>query len=382
MKVHPTISRLPALLAGCLLAGCSLLPQQQDTPDDQPLRNAIASYTETRRAQEAAPGSATERRMDVARRAFEDEVVTLAAQQRDAGEWFRAEDTLDLALKELPYSKRLLDARREIAATRAQRLATNECRINAARARYLADKSALLQARASLEARDYLQDWLSRRERRELGELAIRLRDCANQAIATGQLRLAEEALTAAVQVNGTEFVAAERQRLDELQHPPKAAAPAKTAAPTRTTVTPQQRIRQQRTALMAAMTQGDLKGAKGALTELRRLQGDTAELQELSASIDAAIAAYAQEANERASVHYRERQIEQARDIWKEILELDPENEQARTNLDRAERVLKKLEELQGTNPEATAPLPVAPTVAPATSPPSSSTAAPGAVP
>lgn len=369
MRVQRVISRIPVLLAGCLLAGCSMLPQQQSALDDQSLRDALAAYTEARKAQDTAPGPATERQTDVARKAFEDEVVTLAGRQRDAGEWFRAEDTLDLALKELPHSKRLLDARREIAEARVRKLASNECRMNAARARYLADKSALLLERAPLEARDYLQDWMSRRERQELSELAIRLRDCANQAIARGQLRLAEETLAAAVRVNGTEFVAAERRRLEEIQRPAKAAAPVK-AAPPRATVTPQQRIRQQRTALMDAMTRGDLKEARSALTELRRLQGDTAELQELGASIDAAIAAYAQEANERASVHYRDRQIEQARDIWKEILELDPENEQARTNLDRAERVLKKLEELQGTNPEATAP-PVAPTTAPAASPP-----------
>lgn len=368
MKVHRMISRIPALLAGCLLAGCSMLPPQQGALDDQPLRDALAVYTEARKTREAAPGPATERQMDIARKAFEDEVVALAGRQRDGGEWLRAEDTLDLALKEIPHSKRLLDARREVAETRVRKLATNECRMNAARARYLADKSALLLERAPLEARDYLQDWMSRRERQELSELAIRLRDCANQALATGQLRLAEEALDAAVRVNGTEFVAAERRRLEKTQHPAKATTPAKAAAP-RATVTPQQRIRQQRTALMDAMTRGDLKEARSALTELRRLQGDTAELQELGASIDAAIAAYAQEANERASAHYRDRQIEQARDIWKEILELDPQNEQVRTNLDRAERVLKKLEELQGTNPEATAP-PVAPTAAPPASP------------
>src|SRR5690606_23222903 len=148
----------------------------------------------------------------------------------------------------------LLDARREVAETRVRKLATNECRMNAARARYLADKSALLLERAPLEARDYLQDWMSRRERQELSELAIRLRDCANQALATGQLRLAEETLDAAVRVNGTEFVAAERRRLEEIQRPAKAAAPAKVAPP-RATTTPQQRIRQQRTALMDAMT-------------------------------------------------------------------------------------------------------------------------------
>lgn len=365
MRVQHMFSRIPALLAGCLLAGCSLLPQQQGMLDNQAVRDALAAYTEARAAQAAAPGPAAERQVDVARKAFEDQVIALAAQQRDEGEWFRAEDTLDLALKEIPYSKRLLDARREIAETRAQRLATNECRMNAARARYLADKSALLLARAPLEARDYLQDWMSHRERQELGELAIRLRDCASQAIAMGQLRLAEETLAAAVRVNGTEFVAAERRRLEEIQRPAKSASPAK-PAPTRSAVAPQQRARQQRSTLMNAMTRGDLKEAKSALAELRRLQGDTAELQELGASIDAAIAASVQEANERASARYRDRRIEEARDIWKKVLELDPENEQARTNLDRAERVLKKLEELQGTNPEATAP-PVTPVEAPA---------------
>jgi uncharacterized protein YmfQ (DUF2313 family) len=119
-----------------------------------------------------------------------------------------------------------------------------------------------------------------------------------------------------------------------------------------------QQRIRKLRIALQSAMTRGDLREAKQRIAELRQLEGDSPQLLELDKAVSGAIAAYINETHERANALYREQQIEAARDLWQKILELDPEDLQARANLERAERVLKKLEELQGGTPE-TAPTP-----------------------
>ena len=338
-----------------LLAGCAYIPGfKKVSEEERLLAEAGSVLADAKTARDRTPDANTERKLTIAQKAFEDKALVAAEQQRKAGQWFQAQAVLDQSLQQLPASKRLLQAKQEIEAERRERLVLSDCRLGAARARYLADKADLLKTRAPLEAKDYLQDWLSRRERSELDQLGEQLRECAGQALASRQLELAEETIVAAGRARGEEFIAIQRTQLESLRKPPPNQAPKRVIKEVREpSVTPQQLIRQQRVALQSAMTRGNLKQAKTALDELRKLEGDTPQLKDLGQSIDEAIAAYIAEVNERASVHYRDRQIEQARDLWQEILNLDPNNAQARVNLDRAERVLKKLEELQGTSPE-----------------------------
>ncbi len=370
MVLSVRLFRLALLSSVLLLGACAMLPEREAI-DGEPLRIALADYKEakTNHARKPEPGS--ERRLEITRKKLEDVIVSVAEQHRQAGEWFQAQQVLGSGLKTVADSKRLNDAHSEVEQERTARLALNNCLMDAARARYLADKALLLETRAPLEAKDYLRDWLTHRERQELNTLGEKLLQCGRNALEARRLSLADETLTAAARARGEKFVATERHQLEQLRHPPRPASASKTVSktPARSSEpSPQQKIRQLRLQLQEAMTHGNLKEAKATITELRKLEGDTPQLQDLDASIDAAIAAYIKEVNERASAHYREKQIEQARDLWREILDLEPDNAQARTNLERAERVLKKLEELQGTTPDA--PPVTAPLTAPATVP------------
>ncbi|HEY9199485.1 MAG TPA: hypothetical protein VIR60_08965, partial [Gammaproteobacteria bacterium] len=279
-----------------------------------------------------------------------------AEQRRREGALYESLQILDTALKEVPDSVSLNTAREEIDAERSTRLRINDCRVASARARYLADKSDLLMSRAPLEAKDFLQDWQSRREREELAQLAVQTRDCGNFALNEQRLDLADETLSIAARVNGAEFVAEEQRQLEQLKNPPKAAPPPPPKPKVKRTAEQiaQQKLRRTRLALQSAITRGDLRQARTHIVELRELEGESEQLTALDRSISAAITAYINDAHERANALYRDRQIEQARDIWQRILELDPNDIQARANLERAERVLKKLEELQGITPEA----------------------------
>ena len=346
---------LLTLLAVSLLPGCNLL-SRFDHFNDTPLQNALEEYNSAKTASERKSGDGAQVKLLQARSAVEETALAAAQQQRDQGEWFQARQLLDKALEQVPDSQPLLDARAEIETERAARLRYNDCRLGASRARYLTDKAQLLQARAALESKEFLQDWLTRRERQELEQLAPQLHDCAVQALTEQRLDLAEDSISAAAAVRGDEFVAEERRLLQELKNPEVTtkARPVKPAIKPPVENDPQQKVRRERVALQSAITRGNLRQAKTHLTELRRIEGDTADLLELEQSINDAIAASIAEAHERANTLYRERRIVQARDLWQEILELDPEDTQARANLERAERVLKKLEELQNiTSPE-----------------------------
>ncbi|MDX5409181.1 MAG: hypothetical protein LPJ94_03050 [Thauera sp.] len=354
-----------AVAAGSLLSGCGVLPQL-GSPDEHPLREALQEYTSAKTESQRKDDPAAQEKLEQARKTYEETALAAALARRDQGELFQARQVLDTALEQMPDNQVLLDARQTIESRRTSLLRINDCRLGAARTEYLMDKAELLQQRGPLDMKDYLQDWQVRRERQELDQLATQLRDCAIQALADRQLALAEDTIAAARRVRGEEFVAEELRQLAALKNPQTTVSAPKKAAPKRPAeLTPQQKIRQARVALQSAMTRGDLRQAKTQLTELRRLEGETPQLVELDTAVSEAIAAYIADTHEQANALYRDRQIVQARDLWQKILELDPDDTQARANLERAERVLKKLEELQGISAEP--PTPAAPIPPPA---------------
>ena len=343
---------LIALLAGCCtLAGCQLL-NPQSSPADARVKEALQEYTSAKEALErskADPGA--QRQMSSARTALVTTALEAAKRSQREGELYEARTVLDAAIEQVPDNSALNTLHEEIENDRGTRLRINDCRIAAARARYLADKSDLAGVRAPLEAKDFLQDWQSRRETEELSLLAAQLRDCGNFALNEQQVDLAEETLTIAARIGGPDSVAEEQAQLQQLKNPPKVAKPKPPKPKVQRTAeqVAQQKLRRTRLALQSAITRGDLRQARGDIAELRKLEGDSPQLLALDRSINTAITAYITDAHERANTLYRDREIEQARDIWQRILELDPNDIQARANLERAERVLKKLEELQG---------------------------------
>lgn len=374
------ISLFVLLLAGGLLPGCSLWSELDFGNKDTRLQDALQDYTSAKTANARANGDTTaQQNLTQARTTYEETALEAAAEKGQAGAWYQARQILDTALEQIPESTRLKNMRQEIETERTTRLRLSDCRLGAARTRFLVDKSKLLQARAPLEAKDLLQDWQTHRERQELDLLAGQLRDCTLEALADRKLALAEETLNAAAMIHDEDFVSEERHQLELLKNPPRAviekpvtvkspSVKKKTAAEIRL-----QKAGKARMALQSAMTRGDLRQAKTSLVELRDLEGNTPQLEELNKSINDAIAAYITDTHEKANALYRDHQIVQARDLWKIILELDPNASQARANLERAERVLKKLEELQGTTtdvlPAAPTPTPV-PTVTPGPTP------------
>lgn len=367
---------LIALLVGCLtLTGCQLIAPQK-MPQDARMTEALQEFSVAKQALEQSKADPDARQqMSSARQTLVVTALQTAEQRQREGALYEALSVLDAALEQVPDSRALSTARETLEDERGLRLRINDCRIASARARYLADKSDLAQARAPLQAKDFLQDWQDRRETEELTQLATQLRDCGNFALNEQDLDLAEETLTVAARIGGPNFVAEEQLHLQQQKSPPKVTQVQPKQKPKRSAEQiAQQKLRRTRLALQSAITRGDLREARIDIAELRKLEGDSEQLLALDRSINTAITAYISDAHERANALYRDREIEQARDMWQRILELDPNDTQARANLERAERVLKKLEELQGIAPAAEKPAtaqPISPAPSPSAAPP-----------
>jgi tetratricopeptide (TPR) repeat protein len=92
---------------------------------------------------------------------------------------------------------------------------------------------------------------------------------------------------------------------------------------------------------------------AKDNLTKLNKLMPGHEKLKPLNKEFEEKLPAHVDALLNRGRQLYINGKIANAKNIWVKALTLDPENEQVKKNIERADRVLDRLNELkkQGTN-------------------------------
>ena len=96
------------------------------------------------------------------------------------------------------------------------------------------------------------------------------------------------------------------------------------------------------------ALAREDLPGAQRALEALLAIDTDNADALALRDAVNSAVTVRSEELLRQGNQLYRSGNIEQAKSTWERGLLLDPENPQLLANIQRAERVLQNLQELQ----------------------------------
>ncbi|MEI6127005.1 MAG: hypothetical protein WCQ99_10695, partial [Pseudomonadota bacterium] len=99
------------------------------------------------------------------------------------------------------------------------------------------------------------------------------------------------------------------------------------------------------------AYEENNLVKAQHLIRQLEKHSSNTREIKELSKQFDADVVEHVQYLIEKGVAYYRRQQYEQAIGIWKEAQILDPINKQLHTHIDRAARVVEKLQSLRGKN-------------------------------
>ena len=97
-----------------------------------------------------------------------------------------------------------------------------------------------------------------------------------------------------------------------------------------------------------AAIKKNNLILARKNIDKLNRIAADNPEVIRLDAYIHARIDALVKQMSEKGSMLYRQERIASAKKIWEEALALDPDNKKLSDNINRASRVLKKLQKLR----------------------------------
>jgi hypothetical protein len=266
----------------------------------------------------------------------------LAAQNR----WADALEAYRSAIDKLPQSQVLRADLQEFRRRQAQRVEELEVDQLVARARWI---ERALPVQESIVTTDP-GNWDARHEldqlRKEAADVADELTRVGLKALENNNLGLAGRTLPIASRLhpNPTAERARDQLGFEEAQQ---------IQAQRRSQDNAMGRLRNQEsrkllTDFQQAFRAGDLRRARLLMTRLQDLDGQNREVIDEGARLKNRLDTVIKEHMDEGNSLYGRGKFQEAMARWNKVLELDPENEQARTSVDRASRVIDKLKQLR----------------------------------
>ena len=352
-------SLLHALALLVLLSGCAQLETVrlgQDRPEDLQTLMDRHEYARAGQLLDRYPHlDTTERRRllhdGISR--YEDTMLDSAQAKAGNDNLVDAIDVLDEALLKVPGSTRLQFYRDELNSRRTARLRENERQKLMSRARFLLDEQQLYEEQLNLDPPDFTERWKNSRNRHEVSRLHGELLDCGIEKLEQNALDPAGECLSLASEIDNTDEVATALARLESKR------------SSARTIVAKQEKITQVKkqrtlkkkhinrtqdllTATRAALDNDDLVLARTTFDRIppsTRKDDNVVAMQE---QLDTAIAARVTGLLDRGDRQYRADKVTAAIATWRKALAIDPDNKEINERLERAGKVLARLEELK----------------------------------
>jgi tetratricopeptide (TPR) repeat protein len=285
--------------------------------------------------------------------AYEEATLEEAHAQKLNDDLSGALQTLDAALLNLPHSSHLNDYRRILESERDARLRATEYQRMLARARYLTTELQLYETQSSLASPDLNQRWEYFRNQQEADALAVELLECGRDSLQRNELKTADKCLHASQALQDSpqvrETLARLRRKQDAIQRSQvqqaqiKKVKKEKKLARTRETLT-QTLLAQTRQAL----DDNDLPAARTTFRKIPDHNSVAPEVIAVRTRLEESIGARVDALIDQGDRLYRGDKVDEAIDTWDKALELDPENTDINVRLERARKVLARLEELK----------------------------------
>jgi hypothetical protein len=285
---------------------------------------------------------------------YEQQQIAKSLTLVEKGQWHEAEQTLDNALDKLPDSPALQKTQQEFIKQRTRYLKGLYCQLDINHAEWLVKDKPLRKelnlaipndASETRALADYNQD---------AQRVYQHLLECADEASKSNELELAEQSYQLADKLQPSTMIKnslAEIQKRLSPKHPPLTLQ--KQATPS---------ISQLGRNLLEKSKQAlDAGNLKLAISYYDKIPG--------SDKSQAAVTAYNDEMNHRVRDNvnqgielgrklYSQGQVEQALAVWNKLREIDPDNENLLSHIDRAERVLEKIKQLRSEQKPETQPV------------------------
>jgi len=288
--------------------------------------------------------------------AYEDSASTEARTLESENNLYGAVQLLSGVLQKVPNSNMLREYRNRLEKERLEKIRSNERHHLIARAEYILNQEMFYQQQHKLETPNLIQRWGQTRNDRESETVAKQLRIHGEDAFKENDLQTAMECLQLSKQLDNTPET---RELLDKLIATRDSQQKVVQKQASLKKVKKQNRLKQRQAiktrqlleATQQALSVNDLPVARANFIQIPSPSSKSSEVSEVSAiqeDLDLALRKRVTQLTSRGDSQYRADNVDAAIKTWSEALELDPENQNLKERLDRATRVLARLEELR----------------------------------
>ena len=267
---------------------------------------------------------------------------------------------LSTALQKVPHSKSLRQLRSTIEPERVKQLQTNEREQLIARAQYILDQQQLYREQANLEAPSFGQRWENTRNEKEAQSLSTSLLEHGQQAIDRGDMELAKTCLQLSQALDKTPEADALLSHIHATEEAHKQVAIQETKLAkkkasikkARNRKKEQQDDRKKTGALLAearqALDMDDLHAARAAIVKIPDSAAADSEVLALQGELNKAVNIRVKKLVASGDAQYRADNVLMAVRTWTEALSLAPDDPYLRDRVERANKVLARLEQLK----------------------------------
>jgi tetratricopeptide (TPR) repeat protein len=341
-----------------VLAGCQSLDTLQhglDTPDDLELLLEQHEYARARMLTGKYPAIDSVQIQDtIATGELNYQEDTLAEARTLASEdnLLHAVQLLTNALQKVPHSRPLHELRNTLEQQRVQQLKYNERKQLIARAQYVLDQRRLYQKQNNLETPGIKQRIEHSRNEKQAVSLSGQLFSHAQYALQEDDLDTAQTCLqlsrdlhdTADAEALAVELQTAIESRRKVVQKTTSSRQARKKKAMRQT--------RQQTEKLLAetrqALEKNDLHVARATFTRIPPSEVNSSRVIAIQDNLDRAVGARVEHLMSTGDTQYRADRVNEAIRTWTEARSLDPDNQDLKDRIERANKVLARLEELK----------------------------------
>ncbi len=351
-----------AVLLLAVLAGCSTFPYPF-APSDAQVRGWVdqEQYGRALRALERRPPNEQTRQLlaevQAQADAYDHQMAVEVRRLQERGDWKAAVALLNEGLMRYRGGDQLAAAGKALHRTQARRLERLRADLLASKGDWLAASIPLYRAIVATDPEDTESAWEAERLDKASKQTAQELTKLGLQALSRHELDRADRYLSLSQRLEPSERAQRAQERLaslraqqkqrqqeaDELSRRQRAEQLRQERKERQT-----RRVRTLTEEARVALRAADLPRARAALSQLRELDADAPQVSHLKQSLDQALEARLSELVDRANQYYADGKITRAKQVWEQALELDPANEALRGRVQRAERVLDNLREIQ----------------------------------
>jgi len=356
------MSRLTRLLAVILLAmvtGCSQMETLrigQDRPEDLEPLIKQHEYARARQLTGKHPSLDTvevQTWITSQESEYEATVFTDARSLENKNDLLGAVQLLSAALQKIPHSTLLRELRNTIENERVDQLKINEREQLTSRATYMLEQQKLYQDKINLESPSLGQRWENKRNAKEARELSSKLLEHGQYAMQTDKLDIAESCLKLSSALNYSAEADTLLSEIKTIKNSRKQVARKQASIKKKKN---QQQVKRKQTkktkVLMEetqqALSEDDLQVARAAFVQIPSSAQQRKEVIAIQDNLDKAVSTRVGELITAGDAQYRADNVLEAIRTWTQGLSLDPENPELRERVERANRVLARLEELK----------------------------------